>query len=39
MLGSGSLVRFQEGGDVSGAVSALGRGGVELVETGLIVPS
>ncbi len=41
MLGSGSLVgivRFHEGGDVSGAMAALVRGGIEQVEVTIDTP-
>jgi len=41
VLGSGSLlgiVRFHEGGDVSGAMAALVRGGIELVEVTIDTP-
>lgn len=41
VLGPGSLigiVRFHEGGDVSGAMAALARGGIELVEVTIDTP-
>ena len=41
VLGSGSLigiVRFHEGGDVSGAMAALVRGGIEQVEVTIDTP-
>jgi 2-dehydro-3-deoxyphosphogluconate aldolase / (4S)-4-hydroxy-2-oxoglutarate aldolase len=41
VLGSGSLlgiVRFHEGGDISGAMAALVRGGIELVEVTIDTP-